>query len=91
MKFSVFLVGLPEHPTINLLYQVVYLCIEEENNLPSLKRSELDRSSAFQQQRQRSGVMKSNMAARGKFKSRNLFRLLLLLNVTFPLSSKTCN
>ena len=39
---------------------------------------------------QRSDVMKSKMAARGKFKSRNLFRL-LLLNVTFPLSSKICN
>ena len=25
VKFSVFLVGLPEHPTINLLYQVIYL------------------------------------------------------------------
>ena len=35
--------------------------------------------------------MKSKMVARGKFKSRNLFRLLLLLNVTFPLSSKICN
>ena len=40
---------------------------------------------------QRSDVMKSKMAARGKFKSRNLFGLLLLLNVTFPLSSKICN
>ena len=40
---------------------------------------------------QRSDVMKSKMVARGKFKSRNLFRLLLLLNVTFPLSSKICN
>ena len=38
---------------------------------------------------QRSDVMK--MAVRGKFKSRNLFRLLLLLNVTFPLSIKICN
>ena len=38
-----------------------------------------------------SDVMKSKMAARGKFKSRNLFHLLLLLNVTFPLSSKICN
>ena len=37
-----------------------------------------------------SDVMKSKMAARGKFKSRNLFRLLLLLNVTFPSSSKIC-
>ena len=35
--------------------------------------------------------MKSKMAARGKFKSRNLFCLILLLNVTFPLSSKICN
>ena len=25
VKFSFFLVGLPEHPTINLLYQVIYL------------------------------------------------------------------
>ena len=40
---------------------------------------------------QRSDVMKSKMAARGKFKSQNLFRLLSLLNVTFPLSSKICN
>ena len=40
---------------------------------------------------QRSDVMKSKMAARRKFKTRNLFRLLLLLNVTFPLSSKICN
>ena len=37
---------------------------------------------------QRSDVMKSKMAARGKFKSRNLFRLLLLFNVTFPLTRK---
>ena len=35
--------------------------------------------------------MKSKMAARGKFETQNLFRLLLLLNVTFPLSSKICN
>ena len=40
---------------------------------------------------QRSDIMKSKMAERGKFKTRNLFRLLLLLNVTFPLSSKICN
>ena len=40
---------------------------------------------------QRSDVMKSKMAARGKFKTRNLFRLLLLLNVTFPLPSKICD
>ena len=40
---------------------------------------------------QRSDFMKSKMAARRKFKTRNLFRLLLLLNVTFPLSSKICN
>ena len=39
---------------------------------------------------QRSDVMKSKMAAHGKFKSQNLFRL-LLLNVTFPLSSKICD
>ena len=45
----------------------------------------------FETTGQRSGVMKSKMAAPGKFKSRNLFRLLLLLNVTFPLSSKICN
>ena len=35
--------------------------------------------------------MKSKMAACGEFESRNRFRLLLLLNVTFPLSSKICN
>ena len=35
--------------------------------------------------------MISNMAACGKFKSPNLFRLLLLLNVTFPLASTICN
>ena len=41
---------------------------------------------------QRSDVMKSKMAVHGKFKTLNLFRLLLLLlNVTFPLSSKICN
>ena len=40
---------------------------------------------------QRSDVMKSKMAARRKFKTRNLFRLLLLLNVTFPLPSKICD
>ena len=40
---------------------------------------------------QRSDVMKSKMATHGKFKTQNLFRLLLLLNVTFPLSSKICN
>ena len=40
---------------------------------------------------QRSDVMKSKMATDGKFKTQNLFRLLLLLNVTFPLSSKICN
>ena len=39
---------------------------------------------------QRSDVIKSKMAARGKFKSRNLFHL-LLLNVMFPLSSNICN
>ena len=52
------------------------------------------RTSAFQQQRQHSDVMKSKMASGGKFKSRSLFRLfllLLLLNVTFPLSDKICN
>ena len=38
----------------------------------------------FETMGQRSDVMKSKMAARGKFKTRNLFRLLLL--VTFPLS-----
>ena len=38
-----------------------------------------------------SDVMKSKMAAHGKFKTRNIFRLLLLLNVTFPLPSKICN
>ena len=40
------------------------------------------RTSAFQQQKQCSDIMKSKMAACGKFKSRNLF-CLLLLNVTF--------
>ena len=40
---------------------------------------------------QRSDVMKSKMAARGKFQTRNLFRLLLLLNATFPLPGKICN
>ena len=50
------------------------------------------RTSAFQQYIQRSDVMKYKKAARGKFKSRNFFRLLLLLlNVTFSLSSKICN
>ena len=50
------------------------------------------RTSAFELQRQRNDLMKSKMAALEKFKSRNLFRLLLLLvNVTFPLSSKICN
>ena len=49
------------------------------------------RTSAFQQQRQPSDVVKTKMAARGKFKSRNLFRLSLLLNVMFPLSSTICN
>ena len=39
---------------------------------------------------QRSDIMKSKMVARRKFKSRNLFRL-LLLNVAFSLSSKICN
>ena len=46
------------------------------------------RTSAFQQQRQRSDFMKSKMAARRKFKSGNLFCLSLLLNVTFPLLVK---
>ena len=49
------------------------------------------RASVFQQQRQRNDVMKSKMAARGKFKSRNIFWLLVLLNVTLSLSSKTYN
>ena len=40
---------------------------------------------------QRSDIMKSKMAVHKKFKSRNLFHLLLLLNVTFPLSGKICN
>ena len=49
-------------------------------------------TSVSQQQRQRSDAMKSKMAARGKFKSQNLCRLLLLINVTFlPSSSKICN
>ena len=45
----------------------------------------------FETIRQRSDVMKAKMAARGKFKTRNLFRLLLLLNVTFLLPSKICD
>ena len=49
------------------------------------------RTLAFQQQRQQSDAMKFKMAARGKCKSRNLIRLSLSLNVTFPLSSKICN
>ena len=51
------------------------------------------RALPFQQQSQCSDVMKSKMAVGGKFKSRNLFHLLLfnLLIVTFPLSSKICN
>ena len=40
---------------------------------------------------QRSDVTKSKMAAGGKFKTRTLLCLLLLSNVTFPLSSKICN
>ena len=39
---------------------------------------------------QRSDIMKSKMVAHKKFKSQNLFRL-LLLNVMFPLSSKISN
>ena len=46
---------------------------------------------SFETIEQRSDVIKSKMAARGKFKTRNIFRLLLLLNATFPLSSKICN
>ena len=49
------------------------------------------RTSAFHQQRQCSYVMKSKMAARGKFKSQNIIRLLLLINATFPFSGKICN
>ena len=45
----------------------------------------------FETIRQCSDVMKSKMAACGKFKTRNLFCLLLLLFVTFPLSSKIYN
>ena len=45
----------------------------------------------FETIRQCSDVMKSKMAARGKFKTQNLFHLLLLLNITFPFSSKICN
>ena len=40
---------------------------------------------------QRSDIMKSKMAMHRKFKTQNLFRLLLLLNVMFPLPSKICN
>ena len=39
---------------------------------------------------QRSDVLKSKMAACVKFKSRNLFLLLLSLNVMFPWTSKIC-
>ena len=45
MKFSVLLVGLPEHPTMKLLYLVMFF--EEENNLRSSERSELERKSIF--------------------------------------------
>ena len=44
-KFSVLLVGLPEHPTMKLLYLVMFF--EEENNLRSSERSELERKSIF--------------------------------------------
>ena len=40
---------------------------------------------------QSSNIMKSKMAVRGKFKNQNIFHLVLLLNATFPLSSKICN
>lgn len=43
------------------------------------------RTSAFQQQRHPSDVIKSKMANCGRFKSGNLFRLLLLLNVIISL------
>ena len=49
------------------------------------------KTSAFLQSKQHSDVMKSKMAARGKFETRIFFRLLLLLNVTLPLSRKICN
>ena len=45
VKFSVLLVGLPEHPTMKLLYLVMFF--EEENNLCSSERSELERKSIF--------------------------------------------
>ena len=41
------IIGLPEHPTINLLYQVIYLWFYEENNLRPFERSELDRKIIF--------------------------------------------
>ena len=41
VKFSVLLVILPEHPTIKLLYLVIYV-FKEENNLRSSERSELE-------------------------------------------------
>ena len=46
---------------------------------------------SFETIEHRSDVMKSKMAARGKFNIRILFRLLILLNVTFPLSGRICN
>ena len=46
----------------------------------------------FETKVQRCDIIKSEMAAGRKFKSHNLFcLLLLLLNVTFPLGSKICN
>ena len=36
------MVGLPEQPTINLLYLFIYV-FYEENNLRSIERSELER------------------------------------------------
>ena len=46
VKFSVLLVGLPEHPTIKLLYLVIYV-FKDENNLRSSERSELELNYSF--------------------------------------------
>lgn len=46
VKFSVLLVELPEHPTINLFYLVIFV-FKEENNLHSFERSELERNSPY--------------------------------------------
>ena len=48
------------------------------------------RTSAFQQQKQHSNIMKYKMVVRGKFKA-EISSIYNLLNVIFPLSSKICN